>query len=84
VVFLTPSRHPIIQSSIVEILSFPSVSYLTSLSLSGVALLGEKWNLYRVLVGEPEGKRQLGKPRRRWENNIKMDLKDIGWGGSLD
>jgi hypothetical protein len=32
-------------------------------------------------VGNPEGKRKLGRPRRRWENNIKMDLREIGWGG---
>jgi hypothetical protein len=38
-------------------------------------------NLYRVLVGNPEGKRPLGRPRRRWEDGIKMDLREIGWGG---
>jgi hypothetical protein len=37
-------------------------------------------NVYRVLVGKPEGKRPLGRPRRRWENGIKMDLREIGWG----
>ena len=36
--------------------------------------------LYRVLVGKPEGKRPLGRPRRRWENNIKMDLQEVGRG----
>jgi hypothetical protein len=36
--------------------------------------MGEKRNAYRILVGTPEGKRPLGSPRRRWENNIKMDL----------
>jgi hypothetical protein len=35
---------------------------------------------YRVLVGKPEGKRPLGRPRRRWEDGIRMDLKEIGWG----
>jgi hypothetical protein len=35
----------------------------------------------RILVGKPEGKRPLGRPRRRWEENIKMDLTEIGWGG---
>jgi hypothetical protein len=35
----------------------------------------------RILVGKPEGKRPLGGPRRRWEDNIKMDLREIGWGG---
>jgi len=38
--------------------------------------------VYRVLVGKPEGKRPLGRPRRRWENNIKMDLKEVGCGGT--
>jgi hypothetical protein len=41
---------------------------------------GEKWNTYRILVGKPEGKRPIGRPRRRWEDNIRMDLRDIGWG----
>jgi hypothetical protein len=39
----------------------------------------EKRNVYRLLVGEPEGKRPLGRPRRRWIDNIKMDLLDIGF-----
>jgi hypothetical protein len=43
--------------------------------------MGEKKNAYRILVGNPEGKRPLGRPRCRWEDNIKMDLKEIGWGG---
>jgi hypothetical protein len=46
-----------------------------------VARMGEGRNLYRVLVGKPEGKRPLGRPRRRWEDEIKMDLREIGWGG---
>jgi len=37
--------------------------------------------MYRVLVGKPEGKRPLGRPRRRWEGNIKMDLQEVGCGG---
>jgi hypothetical protein len=41
----------------------------------------EKRNAYRLLVGKPEGKKPLGRQRRRWVDNIKMDLLDIGWGG---
>jgi hypothetical protein len=41
---------------------------------------GEKRNTYRLLVGKPEGKRQLGRPRRRWVDNIRMDLEEVGWG----
>jgi hypothetical protein len=43
--------------------------------------MGEGRNMYRVLVGKPEGKRPLERPRRRWEDGIKMDLKKIGWEG---
>jgi hypothetical protein len=42
--------------------------------------MGEGRNVYRVLVGKPEGKRPLARPRRRWEDGIKMDLREIGWG----
>jgi hypothetical protein len=45
-----------------------------------VARMGAKRNAYRILVGKPEGKRPLGRPRRRWENDIKMYLREIGWG----
>ena len=43
-----------------------------------VARMGKKRGVYRVLVGRPEGKRRLGRPRRRWEDNIKMDLREVG------
>jgi hypothetical protein len=46
-----------------------------------VARMGEKRNAYMILVGKPEGKKPLGRPRRRWANNIKMDLREIGRGG---
>jgi hypothetical protein len=42
--------------------------------------MGEKRNVYRLLVGKPEVKRPLGRPRRRWVDNIRMDLGEGGWG----
>jgi hypothetical protein len=49
-----------------------------------VARMGEGRNVYRVLVGKPEGKRTLERPTRRWEDGFKMDLGEIGWGGGVD
>jgi hypothetical protein len=43
--------------------------------------MGEERGAHRVLVGRPDGKRPLGSPRRRWENNSKMNLQEVGWGG---
>jgi hypothetical protein len=45
-----------------------------------VARMGEDRGVHRVLVGKPEGKRPLGRPRRRWKDNIKMDLQEVGGG----
>jgi hypothetical protein len=47
-----------------------------------VVRMGEGRGFYRVLVGKPEGKRPLGRPRHRWEDNIKMDLREIGINGA--
>jgi hypothetical protein len=49
-----------------------------------VARMGEGRNVYRVLVGKPEGKRSLERPRHRWEDGIIMDLREIGWGGRVE
>jgi hypothetical protein len=49
-----------------------------------VAHMGEKRGAYRILVGRPEGRRPLGRPRRRWEDNIKMKFQEVGWGHGLD
>jgi hypothetical protein len=46
-----------------------------------VARMGEKMNAYGILVGKPEGKRPLGRPRRRWVDSIKIDLGEIVWDG---
>jgi hypothetical protein len=46
-----------------------------------VARMVARRNAYRILVRNPEGKRSLGRPRRRWVDNIKMDLREIGWDG---
>ena len=48
-----------------------------------VGRMGERKGVYRVLMVKPEGKRPLGSPRRRWENNIKMELQEVGC-GSID
>jgi hypothetical protein len=45
--------------------------------------MGEERDVYRVLMGKPEGKRPLGRPRRRWEDENRMDFREIGW-GSVD
>jgi hypothetical protein len=42
--------------------------------------MGDERKVYKVLVGKPEGKRPLGRPRRRWEDGIRMDVRGIGWG----
>jgi len=46
-----------------------------------VASMGERRGVFRVWVGKPEGKKALGRPRRRWEDNIKIDLQEVGCGG---
>jgi hypothetical protein len=49
-----------------------------------VARVVENMNAYSALMGKPEGERQLERPRHRWEDNIKMDLREMGWGGRED
>jgi hypothetical protein len=46
-----------------------------------VARMGERRGAYRALVGKPEGRKPLGRPRRRWEDNIKIKLREVGWAG---
>ena len=45
-----------------------------------LARMGEKRGVYRVLVGKPEGKRPVERPRRRWKDNININLQEVGWG----
>jgi hypothetical protein len=45
---------------------------------------GDRRGVYKVYVGKPEGMRTLGRPRLRWENNIKLHLQEVGWGHGLD
>jgi hypothetical protein len=55
---------------------------LTRIKWTGhVARIGEKRNAYRILVGKSEGKKPLGRPRRRWVDDIKIYLREIGWDG---
>jgi hypothetical protein len=58
----------------------PSPVTFTNKKLFSVVELKTR-NAYRILVGKPEGKRPLGRPRRRWVDNIRMDLREIGWDG---
>ena len=46
-----------------------------------VARMGERRGVYRVFVGKPDGKKPLGRPKHRWEDNIKTDLQEVGYGG---
>jgi hypothetical protein len=46
--------------------------------------IGASRGIYRVLVGKPEGMRSLGRPKRKWEDNIEMDLREVGWGHRVD
>jgi hypothetical protein len=62
-------------------LSHVNGSSTTCVSCCYVAWMGEERGVCRVLVGKPEEKRPLGRPRRRWENNIRMDLQQVECGG---
>ena len=65
-----------------QFISFPNILWVVKsrrmIWAWHVARMGEGRGVHRVLRGKPEGKRQLGRPRRRWEDNIKMDLQEVG------
>jgi hypothetical protein len=60
------------------------IKFLHILNIILCSYMGEDRGVHRVLVGKPEGKRPLGRPRRRWEDTIKMDLQEVGGGGRGD
>jgi len=67
-----------------DLYSSPNIVRVTKSTMRWVrhvARMGERRVVYRILVGKPGGKRPLGRPRRRWEDNIKMDLQEVGCGG---
>jgi hypothetical protein len=55
--------------------------YSTNITSKNLRIMGEERNAYKILVGKPDGKRPLGRPRRRWVDNAKTDLREIGWDG---
>ena len=60
--------------------SSPNIVRVIKSRIIRVACMGEEREVYRVLVGKPEGRRPLGRPRRRWMDNIRMDLQEVGCG----
>ena len=72
------SRH---NSHTLNQISLPQIQYTNMRWAGHVARMGEGRGVHRVLVGKPDGKRPLGRPRRRWEDNVKMDLQQVGGGG---
>jgi hypothetical protein len=78
--FLVESRK---QEASASTADFPILGVLFSgmLWAGHVARMGEKMSAHRILVAKPEGKSSLGRPRRRWVDNIRMDLREIGWDG---
>jgi hypothetical protein len=75
---------PFLQSKIIKTSMHMTIRQIKSRRMrwvGHVARMGEGRNVYRVLVGKPEGKRTLESPRRRWEDGIKMDHREIGWRG---
>jgi hypothetical protein len=78
------STHPSSEVRTVDLLEATVIRIIKSKRMrwaGRVARMGEERNAYRILLGKLEGKRPLGRPRHRWEDNIRMDLREIGWGG---
>jgi hypothetical protein len=81
---VTGERRKLHKKELHDLYSSPSIIRIIKslrMRLAGhVARMGEKRNAYRLLVGKPEGKRPLGRPRHTWVDNNKMDLGEVGWG----
>ena len=81
---LTGEWRKLCNEDLNDVYSLPSIVLVVKLKrmrwAGHVARMGEDRGVHRVLVGKPEGKRPLGRPRRRWEDNIKMDLQEVGGG----
>jgi hypothetical protein len=73
-------RVSTVLSELNPVLSDPQVKIFLLSFVSPIVRMGEGRGVHRVLVGKPEGKRPLGRPRRRWEGNIKTDLQEVGGG----
>jgi hypothetical protein len=82
---LYPLKEHIVNTKLNDLYPSPNIFWVIKsrrMRWAGhVARMGEGRGAYRVLVGRPERRRPLGRPRRRWEDNIKMDLQEMGWGG---
>jgi hypothetical protein len=81
---VTGERRKFHNEELRDLFSSPSISKIIKSrkirSAGHIARIGEKRNVYRLLVGKPEGKRPLGRTRRRWVDNIRMNLGEMGWG----
>jgi hypothetical protein len=81
---VTRERRKLHKEELNDLYSLPNIARVVKsrrMRWAGhVARMGEDRGMHRVLVGKPEGKKPLGRPRRRWENNIKMELQEVGGG----
>jgi hypothetical protein len=81
---MTGERRKLHNEELHNLYSSPSIIRIIKLRrmrwVGHVARMGEKRNTYRLLVGKPEGRRPLERPRCRWVNNVRVDLLEVGWG----
>jgi hypothetical protein len=73
-------RGKMIQSVILQYVTYTTIGQVKANEVGGACSMGEERKVYKVLVGKPEGKRPLGRPRRRWEDGIRMDLRILALG----